>query len=188
LIRVKPSLVLDIALHRSPSLEGGNVLVDWPNLRFAVGSFDTWPQLRNALDDLRLRGVVLDSFNCLALRRVFAGKTIIGPSQQPVLIETLAFPDSRELLGCTSGPLADCLADRLRSGAATLKDALALSLVPRHAAAFQDGVESGKILKWIRVANADEERQACLCLLATSSGSIGVHDLVVPSGTGTGGS
>lgn len=163
-------------------------MVEWPNLRFAVGTFDTWPQVRTAIRDLEHRGVVLDSFNCLAVRRAFARKTIIAPSREPLAIQELAFPDSRKLLGCTSGPLAERLANRLDSGARSLKDALALWLIPRHAAAFQDQVESGKILKWIRTANADDERRACQCLLANSSGPIGVHDLVVPVGTSRGGS
>lgn len=162
-------------------------MAEWPNLRFAVGSFDTWPQLRGAIRDGERRGLVLDSFNCLALLRVFAGRTIIAPSLGPAAIEELAFPDNRELVGCTTGPLADCIADRIHSGARSLKDALALWLVPRHAANFQDVVESGKILKWIRVADADYERRACQCLLANSSGSVGVHDLVVPLGPGSGG-
>ena len=155
-------------------------MADWPNLRFAVGTFDCWQQLRNALYDLRLRGQVLDSLNCLAVRRVFAGRTIIAPSQQPVVIEELAFPDNGELLGCTSGPLADCLADRLGSGARSLKDALASWLLPRHAGHFQRVVEDGKILLWIRLADADDERRAYQCLFAHSSNSVGVHDLFAP--------
>jgi hypothetical protein len=149
-------------------------------LRFAVGAFDTWQQLRDALSDLRLRGLVLDSFNCLALMRAFAGKTILAPSQEVVRIEPLVFPQSLEPLGCTSGPLADCLAERLRSGAVSLKDALSHWLLARHAAHLQDVVESGKILKWIRLANADDERRACQSLLANSSNSVGVHDLITP--------
>jgi hypothetical protein len=155
-------------------------LADWPNLRFAVGTFDSWQQLCDALYDLRFRGLVLDSFNCLAVRRVFAGGTIIAPSHEPVVIEELAFPDNGELLGCTSGPLADCLADRLGSGARSLKDALASWLLPRHAGHLQRAVEDGKILLWIRLVDAEDERRACQWLLATSSNSVGVHDLFAP--------
>jgi hypothetical protein len=158
------------------------VLADWPNLRFAVGTFDSWQQLRNALYDLRLRGLVLDSLNCLAARRVFAGK-LIARSRELVVIEELAFPDNGELLGCTSGPLADCLADRLGSGARSLKDALASWLLPRHAGHFQRVVEDGKILLWIRLADGDDERQAYQCLFAHSSNAVGVHDLCAPHGT-----
>jgi hypothetical protein len=173
-----------VTATRPRFIQVDTALVDWPNLRFAVGSFDTWPQLRMAIHDLERRGLVLDSFNCLARRRAFAGETIITPSQEPVTIQDLAFPDNRELLACTSGPLADCLADRLRSGAGSLRDALALWLVPRHAAHFEDAVEAGKILKWIRVVDADDERRACQGLLTTTSNSVGVHDLRVPSGSG----
>jgi hypothetical protein len=148
-------------------------LADWPNLRFAVGTFDSRQQLRSALDDLRLRGLVLDSLNCLAARRVFAGKTVIARSQEPVVIEEFASPDNGELLGCTSGPLAGCLVDRLGSGARSLEDALASWLLPRHAGHFQRAIEDGKVLLWIRLADADDERWAYQCLRATSSNAVG---------------
>jgi hypothetical protein len=45
-------------------------------LRFAVGIFDTWENLRDGVRDLGARGLGLDSLNCLGLRRVFAGATI----------------------------------------------------------------------------------------------------------------
>ncbi len=162
------------------SSDAGDVLTELPYLRFAVGSFDAWLQLRDALEDLRRRGLALESFNCVALERVFAGKTTIAPSQEPVRIEALAFPESREPVCCTSGALADCLFDRLRSGARSLKDALGHWLVPRHATHFHEAVEDGKILLWIRLADADDERRAYQSLLANSSNSVGVHDLVAP--------
>jgi hypothetical protein len=81
-------------------------------------------------------------------------------------------------MACTSGPLADCLMERLSSGAQSLKDALGHWLIPRHAAHFHDAVEAGKILLWICVVLADEERRAYQSLLACSSNSVGVHDLM----------
>jgi hypothetical protein len=77
-------------------------LAEQRKLRFAVGTFDTWSQLREALDDARVRGLVLDSFNCIALQRVFVGKTIMAPSQEQVTLEVLPFLDSAELIACTS--------------------------------------------------------------------------------------
>ncbi len=73
----------------------GIPLTEQPKLRFAVGTFDSWPQLREALRDLRVRGLVLDSFNCLALERVFAGKTIVAPNQEPVAVDTCPFRRAR---------------------------------------------------------------------------------------------
>ena len=170
----------DTANHlRSDSFfHAGTAVAEYPDLRFAVGTFDSWTQLRNVLHDVRLRGLALDSFNCLALERIFAGKTIVAPSKERVSVQSLGFPGSREAICCTSGPLADCLAERLRSGALSLKDALGLWLVPRHAAHFQKAVEGGKILLWIRLTDADDERRAYQSLLAHSSNSVGVHDLV----------
>ena len=158
----------------------GIPLSEQPKLRFAVGTFDSWPQVREALRDLRVRGLVLDSFNCLALDRLFAGKTIMAPNEEPIAVAALPFSDSSHAIACTSGPLADCLMDRLGSGAHSLKDALGHWLIPRHAAHFEEAVQAGKILFWIPVVDADNERRAYQTLLAHSSNSVGVHDFVVP--------
>ena len=160
--------------------QAGLPLTEQPKLRFAVGTFDTWSQVREALRDLRARGFVLDSFNCIALKRLFSGKIIMAPDHESVAVQALPFPSSSELIACTSGPLANCLMERLASGAPSLKHALGLWLIPRHAAHFQAAVQAGGILLWIRVADADDERRAYQSLLAHSSNSVGVHDLVLP--------
>ena len=149
--------------------------------RYAVGTFDDWSQLRAALRDARARGLVLDGFNCLALERLFAAKTILAPTQEAVPVCALPFPDGVETIACTSGPLADCLRDRLRSGATSLKDALGHWLISRHAAQFENAVCAGKVLLWIRLADADDERRAYQSLLAHSTDLVGVHDLVLPN-------
>jgi hypothetical protein len=149
-------------------------------LRFAVGTFDTWPQVSEALREGRLRGLVMDSLNCLALERTFAGTHILAPDGERVAIQPLPFPGNVELIACTSGVLADRLAQRLRDGARSLGDALGHWLIPRHAAGFEDTVRGGKILFWMQVADSDDERRAYQCLLTHSSGSVGVHDLFVP--------
>jgi hypothetical protein len=156
----------------------GTAVAEYRDLRFAVGTFDSWTQLRNVLHDVRLRGLALDSFTCLAFEHIFAGKTIVAPSKERVSVQSLTFPGNQQPVCCTSGPLADCLAERLRSGAPSLKDALGLWLVPRHATHFQKAVEGGKILLWIRLTDADDERRAYQSLLTHSSNSVGVHDLV----------
>ena len=155
-------------------------MTDQPKLRFAVGTFDSWEQVRDALGDLRGRGLVLDSFNCVALERLFASKTIMAPDHQPLGVEVLPFRESSKVIACTSGPLAAALMERIHSGAGSLKDALGHWLIPRHAAHFQEAAEAGKILFWIRVRDAHDERHAYRMLLAHSSNSVGVHDLVLP--------
>jgi hypothetical protein len=155
-------------------------LTSQPKLRFVVGTLDSWPQVRDALRDLRVRGLVIDSFNCLAWAHQFTGRTVVAPDQKPVPIEPLAFADGSEAMACTSGPLADCLTERIDSGAQSLKDALGPWLIPRHAAHLQEAVLARKILLWIRVADADDERRASQTMLAHSSNSVGVHDLVLP--------
>ena len=161
-------------------MDAGISLTEQPKLRFAVGTFDSWPQIRAALSDLRARGLVLDSFNCLALERIFTGTALVAPNQEPVAVQSIAFPESAALIACTSGPLADRLLRRLAAGAHSLKEALGHWLIPRHAAHFEEAVRAGKILFWIRVGDADDERRAYQSLLAHSSNSVGVHDLVLP--------
>jgi hypothetical protein len=151
-----------------------------PKLRFAVGAFESWEQLRQALDGTRLDGLVRDSLNCLGSERLLAGKTMLARSQKAMPIQPLPFPEDFELVACTCGPLADRLLERLHAGNRTLQEALARWLIPRHASHFADAVRAGKILLWIRVINADEERHAYQTLLATSSNSVGVHDLILP--------
>jgi hypothetical protein len=155
-------------------------LAENTKLRFAVGAFDNWPQVRQALRDARMRGLVLDGFNCLALERMFAGTTIVAPNQERVPIQPLPFPGDAEPIACTSGALSDCLTDRLRSGAGNLNEALSNWLIPRHAARFESMVQEGKILFWMQVADSDDERRAYQCLLTHSSNCVGVHDLVAP--------
>jgi hypothetical protein len=163
----------------SANAPAGRPLTEQRKLRFVVGTFDSWSQLRAALRDLRARGLVLDSFNCLALQQLFAGKTILAPDQEVVAVEALPFAESSASTACTSGPLADCLMERIGLGAQSLRDALGQWLIPRYAAYFQDAVEAGKILFWIRVADIADERRAYQTLLAHSSSSVGVHDLML---------
>jgi hypothetical protein len=146
-----------------------------PYLRFAVGSFGSWLQLQNALDDLRLRGMVHDDVTCLALARLFAGETGTRP---PLIPCELPFPLSPEPICCTAGPLCECLRERLDGGARSLKDALGRWIIPRHAAHFQAKVEQGNILLWVQLEDGHDERRAYQSLLAHSSNSVGVHDIV----------
>jgi hypothetical protein len=164
----------------SVACRAGNPLAEHFTLRFAVGTFDSWMRLREALRDARDRGLDFDSFNYLALERAFAGGTIVGPNQKLLVIEALPFSNDTELVACTSGPLADGLSERPSSGASSLIDALGHWLIPRHAAHFARAVRASKIVLWIRIAGADDERRAYQCLLINSFDVVGVHDLVLP--------
>ena len=66
----------------------------------------------------------------------------------------------------------------LDAGGSTLKAALGLWLIPRHAQQIQDAVEQGKIVLWVRLLDSEDEPLAYRALLAGSSHSVGVHDLV----------
>jgi hypothetical protein len=149
------------------------------NFRFAVGSFDSWLQFLGCLDELGRKGFPFQNFHCLALERVFAGRVFTSQLQMPVPIEELAFAEG--LVCCSAGLLHDCLRRRLEEGALSLEEALRSWLVPRHAAYFQRMIENGKIQLWIRLLNAEDERRAYQSLLASSSNSVGVHDLAAPA-------
>jgi hypothetical protein len=112
-----------------------------PNFRFALGTFGTWKQLCGAVNELGTCGLALDRMNCLGLRRVFARETTIAPFQQPLRL--LGFPRNSEPIACTSGLLHERLTDAAHAGAASLMDALAKWLLPRHAGYLQDTVEAG---------------------------------------------
>jgi hypothetical protein len=150
-------------------------------LRFAVGKFDDWSKLEDALRDASDRGLLLDSFNCLALERVFAGKAMMAPSKKLDVIHAILFPDGVDPIACTDGPLTDCLNERLQLGARTLKEALGHWLIPRHAADLESAVLAGKILLWITLVDAEDERRAYQTLLAYGSNSVSVHDLKPPA-------
>jgi len=90
----------------------------------------------------------------------------------------LAFPADRELIAATRGPLTDRLAARLSARADTLASALGRWLIPRHALQLQDAVAAGKIILLVQLFDNADEQRAYRSLLARSSNSVGVHDIV----------
>jgi hypothetical protein len=168
-------LLLSIVPH------AGIPVAEPPKLHFAVGTFDSWQQLGEGLHDLPARGFVLDSFNCVALQRLFAGKTIVAPNQESVAVAALPFDEGSALIACTSGPLADCLLDRIDSGAHDLKDALSRWLLQRHAVYFQEcGAGWPKSCSGSGLAMHTTNGRAYQTLLSHSSNSVGVHDPTLP--------
>ena len=155
------------------------LVTDHPDpLRFAVAAFDTWDDLRNALQHLSSRGSRSDVTSCLGLQRVLTGTAAIAALPPATVIQELPFPENLHRIGCTAGQLAQCLVERLRAGAPTLKVALTHWLIPRHAAQLQEAVEAGRIILWVQLFDNEDERRAYRSLLARSSNSVGVHDLV----------
>jgi hypothetical protein len=153
-----------------------------PKLRFAVGIFDSWERLRGGVRDLGTRDLRIDHVNCLGLLRVFARQATVGaaPWNQLLRIREFALPGNSGPIACTSGPLAERLGHAAQVGAASLGEAFATWLLPRHADYFQERVEAGDIQLWVHIANTDDERHACQSLLALSSGTVGVHDFISP--------
>jgi hypothetical protein len=149
-----------------------------PTLRFAVAAFDTWERMRPALRDLADGSSAPPSLSYLGLRRILAGAPNSVAGESGLQLRLLSFPGNRELICCTGGPLAERLADRLGAGARTLQAALGHWLIPRHASHLQDAVENGRIVLWVQIFDIESERRAYQSLLANTSSSVGVHDLI----------
>jgi hypothetical protein len=147
-----------------------------PALRFAVGIFDTWADVQTTVRDLTAGGMAENNFNCLGLHRVL-GPLAARPDNR-MSLRYLPFSRDVELTSVTDGPLAECLAERLRMGAGTLTAALGHWLIPRHAAQLQEAVSAGKVILWAQLFDNDDERRAYRSLLARSSNSVGVHDII----------
>jgi hypothetical protein len=155
-----------------------SALIDKPStFRFAVATFDTGNELRDALQSLRQEGIRDDAFNCLCLEEMMADAALLAVSPATAR-RTLMFRDQLRPICCTAGPLANRLLARLRAEAPTLKAALGEWLIPRHAEQIQGDVDQGRIVLWVRLLSSEDEPRAYRSLLARSLYSVGVHDLV----------
>ena len=175
--------------HQSPSLHPRYILrsawnslwkLHWPDRPlFAVGAFDDWSRVRAAFVTLGRAASCSTALNCLALERVFDSSNECCPQARRSRLRQSAAGygwdrDDRLLHLWTSGRLPD---GQTRSGATSLKDALGRWLILRHARQLEEAVCSGRILLWIRLTDADDERRAYQSLLAHSSDVVGVADL-----------
>jgi hypothetical protein len=143
-----------------------------PRARFAMATFDSWQGVAGAVADLRGRGVDPGTIGYLALGRVLAADAESGGAAQE-----LPFPQRRDPVSCTPGVLAHRLEERIRQGAPTLRAAIGAWFVERHADEIEAAVEEGRILVWVQLFSAADERRACQGLLAHSSDGVGVNDL-----------
>jgi len=152
-------------------------VINQPTLRFAVAAYDSWSGVHTTLQDLSAGGSTINDLNCLGLHRVLAvGGT--SAADQTLHLHALPFQKNPELISCTLGPVAECLAWRLALGASSLQVALSYWLIPRHAEELQNAVHDGRIVLWVQLFDNDDERRAYQSLLARSSNSVGVHDLI----------
>ena len=153
-------------------------MINQPTSRFAVAAFDSWSGVHTTLHDLSTGGSRINDLNCLGLHRVLAAAGGFGAKDPSLRLCALPFQHSPELISCTLGPVAERLAWRLALGAPTLQVALGHWLIPRHAAQLQSAVNDGRIILWVQLFDNEDERRAYQSLLARSSNSVGVHDLI----------
>jgi hypothetical protein len=159
------------------SLQNRRTLVSDPaTLRFAVGVFDAWADVQTSIGELTAGGMAESAFSVLGLHRAVA--PIVAHAIDRMSLLDLPFPGNRELVAGTTGPIADRLAAKLAGKADTLAAALGYWLIPRHAAQLEQAVAAGKFILWVQLFDNDDERRAYRSLLARSSNSVGVHDIV----------
>ena len=158
---------------REPVKDASKLVTELPTLRYAIAAFDTWADAQKALHALNAGGKALNDVSYMAEQSVLRDG-VASDGRQIVHL----FGGTGGGIGCSAGPVADRLTRRLGSGATTMKAALERWLIPRHAAHLQQAVEEGKILLWVQLFDNEDERRAYRSLLATSSNSVGVHDLV----------
>ena len=156
--------------------QADNLVSDRATMRFAVGIFDAWADVQTSISELTAGGTAQSAFSVLGLHRDLASKVARAVDGTSLL--DLPFPGNRELLAGTRGPVADHLATRLAGNADTLAAALGNWLIPRHAAQLDQAVAAGKFILWVQLFDNDDERRAYRSLLARSSNSVGVHDIV----------
>jgi hypothetical protein len=161
-----------------PAAHMDNRVTERTPLRFAIGIFDGWDGVKASVQDLAAAGMAANNVHYLALQRVLGSRSPIERADNPMSLRELPFPGNAGMISTTPGLVAERLAARLGRGAQTLKAALGDWLIPRHAAHLQDAVEGGKIVLWVQLFDNDDERRAYQSLLARSSNSVGVHDLV----------
>ena len=94
-----------------PAKQVDKLVRERPTLRFAVGIFDTWADVRATVRDLLSAGMAESSFNCLGLHRVLA--PVAARPDNRLSLRDLHFPGNADLVSVTEGRLAACLAERL---------------------------------------------------------------------------
>lgn len=156
-----------------------------PRERYAVGAFDGWERVLDALRQLQSRGLDLGSVSLLATKRALECEAKPLSAEATAVVKSVLeraiafeFPLSDTVVCCTDGLLADHISARFKQGAANLMEALATWLLRRHAEGLERAVRRGRILMWIQLFDVEGERNACEVLLAVGCGTVEVHDFM----------
>lgn len=146
--------------------------------RFAVAVFDSWDAVHRVARDLSNGFALPHNMSCVGLERVLAHRDDAGPAFDAGILNQIPFPGETERVYCSVGPIAERLEKRAAAGEPSLQAALGHWLIARHAAQLAEAAHRGKIIVFVQLFNDDDERRAYRCLLAQSSCSVGVHDLI----------
>ena len=143
--------------------------------RMAIGSFQAWDVALRVFVELMQTGLVRDRIFFLALLSIFLTRSEDGiPVPDFVELPTSELGDP---VSCSAGPVAAKLAARTNGGGATLEQSLGCCLLPRQAERIASYVRQRKIVMGILFSKGEDERRACLTLLASSATPVEIHDL-----------
>lgn len=143
--------------------------------RLAVGSFHGWDVASKVANELTRLGFGSEKILCLALLSILRNKP-----------EDVALPDFVELSSsegdepvfCNPAPVAAKLSARSNGGGRPLEELLGNWLLPRQAERIASYVMQRKIVIGVFLAKGEDERSACLALLAHSASPVEIHDLI----------
>ena len=143
--------------------------------RLAVGSFDGWDVAFKVANELTRLGFGSERIFYLALLSILRNKP-----------QDLALPDFVELsssegdepVSCSPPLVAAKLAARSNGGGRPLEELLGNWLLPRQAERIATYVNQGRIVLGVFLAKGEDERSACLALLAHSASPVEIHDLL----------
>ena len=143
--------------------------------RLAIGSFDGWDVASEVAAELGRLGFGPEKIFCLALLSILLSKP--KHVALPDFVE-LSSSEGDEPVFCSPPPVAAKLTARSDGGGRPLEELLGNWLLPRQAERIASYVSGGRIVLGVLLAKGEDERSACLALLAQSATPVEIHDLV----------
>lgn len=143
--------------------------------RLAVGSFDGWERASQIATELTRLGHSSNTVLCLALLSILLSKP-----EDVALPDFVELPNSEgdEPVSCSPPSVAAKLTAGSNGGGRTLEELLGNWLLPRQAQRIASYVKQRRIVMGVFLAKGEDERSACLALLAHSASPVEIHDLV----------
>ncbi|NIA71441.1 hypothetical protein HBA54_22875 [Pelagibius litoralis] len=154
-------------------------------VRYAVGAFADWENLRIALDELAFAAIQIEAIAMMTGPTVLNASPLFAsaPSDHRIFRLTNNLTEMEILrnanpvvtsAGALFPPLTTSATDTSPRGRFALQDWL-----PKGSAVYlQQQIDKKAILLWVCVGNSDEEHHALRVLLKHCKGQVQVHDLL----------